>query len=311
VIALALFGVVRARADQGGVLLSGAGIDLQYGGLWATDAHGRTLRSWLSVRGRTLQISVDDRGAAYPLRIDPFIQQGAKLVGAGAVGNAQQGYSVALSRDGNTALVGGFVDNGAAGAAWVFTRSGDTWTQQASKLVGTGAAGNAEQGFSVALSSDGNTALIGGPGDNGTAGAAWIFTRTGANWTQQGPKLVGTGASGAANQGNGVALSSDGNTALIGGPGDNGAAGAAWVFTRSAGIWTQQGGKLVGSGAVGSAQQGYKVALSGDGNTALVGGRADDGGGWRRVAIHPLGWHVDTAGREAGRHRRHRQGRTG
>jgi hypothetical protein len=82
---------------------------------------------------------------------------------------------VALSGDGNTALVGGLQDNGGVGAVWVFTRSGTTWTQQGSKLVGTGAVGNAEQGISVALSGDGNTALIGGFYDKQYVGAAWVF----------------------------------------------------------------------------------------------------------------------------------------
>ena len=54
-----------------------------------------------------------------------------------------------------------------------------------------------------------------------------------------------------------MALSADGNTALIGGPGDNSArVGAAWVFTRSGGVWTQQGAKLVGTGAIGHARSG-------------------------------------------------------
>ena len=51
-----------------------------------------------------------------------FIQQGPKLVGMGAVGDAQQGHSVALSADGNVMIVGGFLDDNGAGAAWVFTR---------------------------------------------------------------------------------------------------------------------------------------------------------------------------------------------
>ena len=85
-----------------------------------------------------------------------------------------------------------------AGAAWVFTRSGGVWSQQGPKLVGTGAVGNALQGWSVSLSGDGNTAIVGGPCDNNCAGAAWVFTRSGGVWSQQGPKLVGTGAVGAA-----------------------------------------------------------------------------------------------------------------
>src|SRR5450759_3476611 len=66
-----------------------------------------------------------------------FSQQGPKLVGTGAVGNATQGGSVSLSADGNTAIVGGSGDNGTAGAAWVWTRSGGVWTQQRTKRVGS------------------------------------------------------------------------------------------------------------------------------------------------------------------------------
>ena len=216
-----------------------------------------------------------------------FTQQGAKLVGTGAAGAAQQGTTVALSADGNTAIVGGYNDNSGAGAAWVLTRSGGVWTQQGAKLVGTGAIGNARQGWSVALSADGNTAIIGGWADNSGMGAAWVFTRSGGVWTQQGAKLVGTGAAigGPVRQGYSVALSADGNTAIIGGSIDNSGAGAAWVFTRSSGVWSQQGAKLVGTGAVGAAQQGTAVALSADGSTAMVGGPQDGGAGAAAGAV--------------------------
>jgi hypothetical protein len=190
--------------------------------------------------------------------------------------------SVALSADGNTAIVGGWEAEG----AWVFTRSGGTWTQQGKKLVGTGAVGKARQGMSVSLSADGNTAIVGGWSDNGKTGAAWVFTRTGGVWTQQGKKLVGSDAVGSACQGMSVALSADGNSVIVGGPGDNrwdrsvpfgrGAAGAAWVFTRSGGVWTQQGDKLVSTGAM--ERLGTSVALSADGNIAIVGGFAEDTG---------------------------------
>src|SRR5262249_14129924 len=192
------------------------------------------------------------------------------------------GRSVARSADGKTDRVGGWGGEG----AWVFTRSGATWTQQGKKLVGSGAVGKARQGMSVALSADGNTAIVGGWSDNGKTGAAWVFTRTRGVWTQQGKKLVSIDAVGSARQGMAVALSADGNTAIVGGRGNNawcrsapcgvGAAGAAWVFTRSDGVWTQQGNKLVSTGAVG--RQGTSVALSADGNIAILGGFADDGG---------------------------------
>jgi hypothetical protein len=206
-------------------------------------------------------------------------QQGNKLVGNGAVGSSAQGWSVALSADGNTAIVGGYYDNSATGAGWVFTRNNGIWTQQGNKLVGTGAVGNAEQGLSVALSGDGNTAIVGGHGDNGGIGATWVYTRSGGVWTQQGSKLVGTGAVNdpyPSEQGQSVALSADGNTAIVGGFVDNAEAGAAWIYVRRNGVWTQQGSKLVGTGATGVAEQGVSVALSADGNTAIVGGETDN-----------------------------------
>jgi hypothetical protein len=204
-------------------------------------------------------------------------QQGNKLVGSGAVGNAQQGSSVALSGDGNTAIVGGYQDNSGAGAVWVFTRSGGVWTQQ-QKLVGSGAVGNAQQGNSVALLGDGNTAIIGGYQDNSGAGAVWVFTRSGGVWSQQGNKLVGSAAVGNAGQGGSVSLSADGNTVIMGGSGDNMGWGAAWGFTRCDGGWSQQGNKLVAAlTTAGVAHQGASVALSGDGNTAFVGGPSDNG----------------------------------
>ncbi len=219
-----------------------------------------------------------------------WVQQGNKLVGTGGGATAWQGCSVALSADGNTATVGGYQSGSNQGGTWVFTRNAGVWTQQGSKLFGTGAVMNtAGQGYSVAISGDGNTILTGGYMDGwafGTAtGAAWVFTRTGGVWTQQGSKLVGAGyVAGNVAQGSAVALSADGNTALIGGYSDDNKKGAAWVFTRSAGVWTQQGSKLVGTGGSAISEQGYSVSLSADGNTALVGGWQDanviGGGMW-------------------------------
>jgi FG-GAP repeat len=199
-----------------------------------------------------------------------------KLVGSDAAGSARQGTAVALSADGSTALVGGSWDGTFVGAAWVFTRSGGVWTQQGPKLVGTGGVGASKQGCAVALSSDGSTALVGGSGDNSGIGAAWVFTRSSGMWGQQGDKLASVDRLGLPNEGASVALSSDGNTAILGGPADNTGVGAAWVFMRSQGHWSPQGGKLVVSDATGAAQIGTSVALSSDGSHALVGGGGDN-----------------------------------
>ncbi len=232
--------------------------------------------------------------AVHPARAQ-FTQQGSKLVGTGYLGQCypgrppcpNQGASVALSSDGNTLLVGGNGDDSNMGAAWVFTRSGTRWSQQA-KLVGTGASGICPgtkkappcpgQGVSVALSSDGNTALVGGANDDGGNGAVWVFTRSSTGWTQQ-ALLVATDFQGEARQGSSVGLSADGNTAIVGGPGDN-RVGAAWIFTRNGGTWTRQGTKLAPDDVAGTFAVGQSVALSGDGSTAIIGANGGNAGAW-------------------------------
>jgi hypothetical protein len=222
-----------------------------------------------------------------------FVAQGGKLTGSGAVGAAHQGASVAVSADGNTLIVGGPQDNGSTGAAWVFTRAGGVWTMQA-RLVASDAIGPAAQGTSVGLSADGNTAIVGGPADDGYVGAAWVWARSGGLWRRQGAKLVGAGAAGSARQGSAIALSADGGTAAIGGPFDSFLEGAVWVFTRSGTTWTQQGPKLVGSFTppvtqTGQARQGYAVALSADGDTLVFGGPDADamtGAAWVFARSH-------------------------
>ncbi len=241
---------------------------------------------------------------------DAWAQQGAKLVGTGAVGPARQGSSVGVSGDGNTAVVCGEYDANYTGACWVFARSGDVWSQQGAKLVGTGAVGAAFQGVSAAISADGATIIVGGPEDDSGVGAAWVFARAGGAWPQQGGKLTGAGAVGGAAQGWSVALSADGDTAVVGAPGDDANAGAAWVYRRGAGLWSQQGAKLVGTGAAGAAQQGVSVAVSADGDTIVVGGNADDAGlgaawaytlgadGWSQQGGKLTGADASSAGRQ-------------
>jgi len=222
-----------------------------------------------------------------------WIQQGNSLSGSGAIGSSYQGYSVAISADGNTIIEGGIGDNGFTGAAWIFIRDeNNVWSQQGNKLVGSGSivvqGTTPEQGYAVCISADGNTAIIGGRRDSNYIGAAWIFTRNNSIWAEQ-QKLVGSDHISIAyhqgfptylgvDMGTSVAMSADGNTALIGGPRDNNDTGAVWVFTRSGNVWAQQN-KLVGLGGnrsfLGGIQQGTSCAISGDGNTAIIGAPFD------------------------------------
>jgi hypothetical protein len=245
---------------------------LRYGDLRAVDRTGRALPTRMRVRGTTVSLDVNATGARYPVRIDPFVQQGSTLTGGGESGNGLFGSGVALSADGNTALIGGSAENNFEGAAWVFTRSESAWSQEGAKLapddavIGTGGLGF---GSSVALSADGSTAVVGGPGDNSRTGAVWVFSRSGSTWSQQGPKLTPSDETGRAVVGLRVAVSADGHTLLAAGDLDNSPAGAVWVFTRSGSTWSQQGSKLTVPGV---GLFGTSVSLSGDGDTALIGG---------------------------------------
>ena len=200
------------------------------------------------------------------------------MTDASSNSNLYFGSSVALSAVGNTAIVGVSGDISGTGGVMIYTRSFEVWTQQGNELVGAGASGSSGQGTSVALSADGNTALVGGPGDNTSTGALWVFVRSNGSWSQQGNKLAGSDASEASQLGYSVSVSADGNTAFTGGLGDNGNLGAGWIFNRVNGIWTQNGSKLVGTGAINTAEDymGSSVAMSADGNTAVLGGKYDN-----------------------------------
>ncbi|MES2274372.1 MAG: hypothetical protein V4487_09310, partial [Chlamydiota bacterium] len=253
--------------------------------LVASGTQGSTFSSLrFSDNSSTLKSSVDGGAVSNSDLRFTNLPVTTTLVGTGASGNADQGFSAAISADGNTVASGGESDASGIGAVWIFVRSSSVWAQQGLKLVGTGSTSGANQGDSVSLSADGNTLAVGGPNDDNGAsgsGATWIFTRSATGtWSQQGAKLIGTGGTNSA-QGGSVSLSADGNTLAVGGHGDASNLGAAWVFTRTGSTWTQQGAKLVGSGAVGTngSHEGTSVSLSADGNTLAVGGPFDNGGG--------------------------------
>jgi hypothetical protein len=106
-------------------------------------------------------------------RIGTTWTQQQKITVTDSIGNAHMGYSVALSSDGKTLSAGGNDDNTGQGAVWVFTNYGTTWLEQ-KKITVTDNIGNAQLGYSVALSAQGNTLASGALTDNGI-GATWIF----------------------------------------------------------------------------------------------------------------------------------------
>jgi hypothetical protein len=221
--------------------------------------------------------SAQPQGSAQGLLALLALQQAQLTAGDGAA-NDFFGYSVAIA--GDTALVGAYNDgvgaNTSQGSAYVFTRSGSTWSQQAKLTANDGAAGDY---FGVSVAIAGETALVGAfrddVGANPDQGSAYVFSRSGATWSQQ-TKL--TANDGAANDRFGWSVAIAGETALVGAyyddVGANTEQGSAYVFSRAGSTWSQQA-KLTaapGDGAAGD-YFGYSVAIAGD--TALVGAPYD------------------------------------
>lgn len=152
------------------------------------------------------------------------------------------GYSMAISKDGNTLVIGAvYADvsgNADQGNVHVYARSGGAWKLQKT-LTGEGGAAGDVFGVSVAISDDGNTVAVGAAGDDvGSVvdkGSASVFVRKGAEWSAQ-QVLVDDNGAAKANFGSSVSLSSDGNTLAVGGP--NAGKGSVVVFTRSNGTWS-------------------------------------------------------------------------
>jgi hypothetical protein len=191
-----------------------------------------------------------------------------------AAGN-RLGFAVALSGDGNTALVGAPGTNpptNTAGQAFIYTRCGGSWTlqQQLVPNLSSTAQQNDFFGGAVALNQNGTVAIVAATGTSPASGTAFIFTRLGNHWSQQ-AKLTGSSTSGD-EFGFSVALNGLGNVALVGAPGENSDMGAVYVFTQQANAWVRT--KLTDPGnptPTAGDSFGFSVALSSLGNVALIG----------------------------------------
>ena len=250
----------------------------------ADDAFGGSV----SVSGDTAVVgaSLDDHaggvwaGSAYVfVRSGGVWTQQAKLTASDAAANDWFGGSVSIS--GDTAVIGADGDDHAggdyAGSAYVFVRSEGAWTQQA-KLTASDAAEYDHFGSSVSVSGD--TVVTGACGGE----SAYVFVRSGGVWTQQ-AKL--TASDGASLDYFGSSVSVSGDTAVIGAHDDDHAggydAGSAYVFVRSAGVWTQQA-KLTASDA--AEYDGFGSCVSVSGDTVVTGAR---GGGSAYVFVRSGG----------------------
>ena len=284
----------------------------QFGAAVALAADGSTLAvgapfessAATGIDGNQTDNSATNAGAVYVfVRAGTTWSQQAYVKASNTGPSDQFGEAVALSGDGATLAVGApgeasaatgvggnQADNsaGSAGAVYLLVRAGTAWSQQAYvKASNTDAAD--QFGFAVALTSDGSTLAVGANGEDsgatgidgnqadnsqGNAGAAYVFTRAGAAWSQQ-AYVKGSVAIGGDFFGQALALSGD--TLAVGSPGNDmvANAGVTFVFVRSGTTWSQQA-LLLAPNAGANDQCGTAVALSGD--LLLVGSQLEDSG---------------------------------
>jgi hypothetical protein len=237
---------------------------MAYGPLQATDAFGHVVPALLSLGNGQLQIVVDDAGATYPLDIDSQITASRTPVASfSGRSGASFGESVALSADGGEALVGAQFAN----SAYLFAETAGTWSTTPVAIFRGGSGGF---GATVALSADGRVALVGAPFTNSNEeGAVYVYKESASGWLTR-PVATLSGRSGQF-LGTAVALSGDGQEALVGAPtAGAGFGGAAYLYAERAGSWPAT---PIASFPSTSSGEGFgsSVALSADGRVALVG----------------------------------------
>ena len=257
-------------------------------GLGDIDATGAQFGGAVSLSGDTVIVGVstddtpagEDAGSAYV-----FVRSGTtwtlqqKLAAFdGAPGDF---FGISVSVSGDTAVVGARLDDTPAGAdagsAYVFVRSGATWSLQQKLLASDSAAGDS---FGTSVSVSGDTLIVGAPVADTVggvdAGAVYAFVRSGTTWTEQHKLLPPDGR---ANLDFGFSSSLSGDTVVIGAPSDDTLAGintgSAYVFVRSGTTWSLQQ-KLLAPDAAEGDDFGFAVSAWGD--TVAVGAFADDTG---------------------------------
>jgi hypothetical protein len=269
----------------------------------ANDEFGTSVA--LSGDGNTLAVgapgedgSASNSGAVYVFTRSggSWSQQGSPIKATSPAANDRFGSAVALSNDGNTLAVGAPGRNADAGSAYVFVRSGISWTEEDNRTASNAGAGD-QFGTSVALSNDGNTLAVGAPFENSSvtginqpsdeladdSGAAYVFVRSVATWSQE-AFVKASNTDEQDNFGRAVVLSNDGNTLAVGAPGEDSAdsanqndetalsSGAAYVYFRSGTAWDLTPPAYIkASNPDAQDAFGHSLALSGDGSTLAVG----------------------------------------
>lgn len=271
-----LHGMLKAKLRNGTLRFQNTAgkTILRYGSLYAYDADHHALPAHMTLADDHLTLIVDTRGAKYPVTVDPLFSTTIAIGDPGGTAGDNFGFSVTLSADGTTALIGAYHAANGDGAAYVYSQKSGVWSQTPVAIIADPATTTGDLfGVSVALSGDGSTALIGAQGTASYAGKAYVYRQNGGVWST---KPVASFADPAATVndyfGNSVELSTDGAMALIGAYGTAGNAGKVYVYTQTGGSWsTQPATSFVDPSATANDYFGVCISLSSDSNTALIG----------------------------------------
>jgi len=229
-------------------------------------------------------VANQDAGSAYIFTRSTGWTQQAKIQASDAQGGDTFAQSVDISNDGDTVIVGAYNEDTVAtdaGSAYIFTRSGTSWSQQA-KIQASNAGSSDRFGQSVSIDSDGDTVVVGAAFEDtggGNTGSAYIFTRSGTSWSQQ-AQIQPYDVDGGDYFGRSVSISGDGDTVIassyVEDTGFNNA-GSVYIFTRSGTTWTQQS-KIQAYDAQSNGLFGQNVDISNDGNSAIIGASSTNSG---------------------------------
>jgi hypothetical protein len=287
---LALEGLHAGLANNGRDLLlrdAGGTTRIFYSKLLVWDANGRELPSTMEPTGSGIRIAYADTGAAYPVTIDPLITIAPQRLGPDPTpeGPELTNFGGAMAASGNTVVISAPMEqtNSGLGAAYVFVKENDVWSQQAKLIPGPDVDWGG--GFGHAVSISGDTIVISAPWDELTsptevrdAGTLHVYQRSGTQWSYEAELSAADAATGDG-LGHAVAIDGDAILAMACGDASNAGnnAGNAYFFHRANGLWTQQAQLPTTSESKGFSPYGYRgkyAALEGD--RAVVGARYEN-----------------------------------
>lgn len=274
-IAVSLTGDVNAAVDESSTslsLTSHNGAQLRYGGLSATDAEGKELHAWLELKGATLLLRVDDKGALYPIVVDPVIQL-AKLTPSN--GEAF-GLFGAAAISGDTVVVGAYSSSTGQGVIYVFVKPASGWANMTETAQLTTSTPPNCCGFGEFVAISGDTVVAGSTGDGANqGGVVYVYVKPAGGWTNMTETATLSASDGYFGEGFGFSVAVDRDTVAVGaiscsGDGNFGN-GEAYVFKKPSSGWLNmtETAILSDSDALGCDYYGYSVGVSG--NTVVVG----------------------------------------